>query len=405
MSETAPKMRSDLEFFPLQHDGRQLVLIRDHLGLVQEGKAISAPLYQIMVMLDGTRSLRHLQIEFMRQKGGVLVGQDEVERILAHLDESFLLDSVRFRAARDRVVSDFASKRVRPCSHCGRVYPDNPSELRQMLEDIMVAEPLTYKPEGVVRAIIAPHIDLSAGYKAYSGAYQMLRHVKPSRVVVLGVGHHMANGLFSLTDKDFETPLGVIKGEPSVNDRLRDRGGEAIAANDFVHRSEHSIEFQTLFLLHLLEEGTFTILPILCGSLHTILAEYNREAYLEKTGPFLEELRDILAEANGESLLVAGVDLSHIGPKFGHEMPAEYLKKQAEAHDRKLLQHLSNLDADRFWKESREVKDRFNVCGFSALACMLEILPPCKGEILHYHLWQEEATRSSVSFASVVFNS
>ena len=98
-----------------------------------------------------------------------------------------------------------------------------------------------------------------------------------------------------------------------------------------------------------------------------------------------------------------GVDLSHIGPKFGHEMPAEYLKNQSETHDQNLLKHLSMLDADHFWEESKDVKDQFNVCGFSALACMLEVLPPCRGKILNYQFWHEEATRSAVSFSAVVF--
>ena len=82
---------------------------------------------------------------------------------------------------------------------------------------------------------------------------------------------------------------------------------------------------------------------------------------------------------------------------------AEYLKGQSEAHDKKLLEHLSAHDPDRFWEESERMKDQFNVCGFSALACLLEILPPCKGQILGYERWHEEPTRSAVSFAAVAF--
>jgi AmmeMemoRadiSam system protein B len=124
---------------------------------------------------------------------------------------------------------------------------------------------------------------------------------------------------------------------------------------------------------------------------------------LEKTAAFLDHLRQILQDPEHKTLLVAGIDFSHVGPKFGHEMPAAYLEGQSEAHDKKLLQHLSALDPDLFWEESRKVKDQFNVCGFSALACLLEILPPCKGRILDYERWYEEPTRSAVSYAAVVF--
>ena len=44
MHEEHPTIRMDLEFFPLEHNGKQLVLIRDYLGLVQEGKAVEVPL-------------------------------------------------------------------------------------------------------------------------------------------------------------------------------------------------------------------------------------------------------------------------------------------------------------------------------------------------------------------------
>ncbi len=405
MTEKAPLIRRDLEFFPVQHGGRQLILIRDQLGLVQEGKAVEPSLYTIMTLLDGTRTIRDLQMELMRQRGGLLVGSDEVESLLASLDESFLLDSEKFQKERDQIIINFTSNRIRPCAHCGRAYPDNSSELKERLDEILASQPTVPDPEGKIRALISPHIDLSVGQKVYSSAYQAIRHTAPSRVVLLGVGHRMAEGLFCLTEKDFETPLGVIKNEQTLVNRLQRAGGDIIPGNDFAHKSEHSIEFQLIFLQHLFAETSFTIIPILCGSIQTSLSDYDRKSYLEKAKPFLNELMQILAEPARETLLVAGIDLSHIGPKFGHEMPAGYLEGQSEAHDKRLLKYFSGLDADLFWDESRSVEDQYNVCGFSAMACLLEVLPPCRGHLLNYQMWHEEATRSAVSFAAVVFTS
>jgi AmmeMemoRadiSam system protein B len=215
----------------------------------------------------------------------------------------------------------------------------------------------------------------------------------------------MTNALFSLTDKDFETPLGTVPCERSLVHILREEGGANVADHDFAHRSEHSIEFQILFLQHLLPEGSFTMIPILCGSLMGSLKEYTRNAYIEKAGPFLDKLREILLDPEQETLLVAGIDLSHIGLKFGHERPADYLESQAEKHDRNLLEYLSHGDADAFWQESQGVEDRFHVCGFSAMACLLEVLSGWKGEILDYQRWHEEATQSAVSFSALFFKS
>ena len=331
-----------------------------------------------------------------------MVDTDEIKKILHHLDESFLLDSVRFKSARDEIISRFASEQVRPCTHCGEGYPDDPLALGTWLDEVLDGHGPTTRPEGKIKALVSPHIDLRVGHRVYARAYSQLKHGSPTRVILLGVGHQIAYDLFSLTEKDFETPLGLVKNDRNAIQLLKENGEGAVSANDFAHRSEHSIEFQLIFLQHILKQE-FKIIPILCGSLMATLSEYSRNTYLEKAGPFLEALREEVMDPN--TLLLAGVDFSHIGPKFGHDRPAEYLEGQSTAHDKRLLGYLTTQDKENFWKESQEVKDRFNVCGFSALACLLEVLPSCKGEIGDYQVWHEEATKSAVSFAGAVFSS
>jgi MEMO1 family protein len=398
-----PSIRRDLEFFPILHGNDQLIVIMDHLGLVEDGKAVALPLYELMTLLDGTNTVRDIQMILMRQRGGVLVGTEEIEQLMAHLDESYLLETEKYVQAREKIVAEFAAKKVRACSHCGISYPDQTAELKKSLDEIINTQSYTLKPEGSVTALIAPHIDLSVGTRVYGSAYQWVKHTSPSRVVVLGVGHKMMGDLFSLTEKDFETPLGTVKNDRGLVRKLREAGHSIISDNDFVHKAEHSLEFQVIFLQHLLAQASFTIIPILCGPIMTSLSDCTRHAYLEKATPFLKVLSEILHEEGEETLLVAGVDFSHIGPKFGHDMPATHLESQSEKHDQKLLKAVSEGEMDEFWEESLRVGDRFNVCGFSAMACLMEVIPPSKGRVLNYQCWHEEATRSAVSFAAVVF--
>ena len=403
MAEDTPRIRRDLEFFPVQQGGRKMVLIRDHIGIIPEGKVVDVSVYQLLALLDGTKTIRDLQMELMRQRGGILVASDEVTSLLANLDDSYLLDSERYRAAKDNIVAEFSSEKIRHCILCGRSYPNEPSQLKQLLDDILANRKTPIQPEGKLKAIVAPHIDLAAGARVYAGAYGMLRHVSPTRVVLLGIGHHMAGALFCLTEKDFATPLGVVENDSNITRHLKQIDSNTIADNDFEHRSEHSIEFQVLFLQHLLGADSFTVVPILCGSLMANLPAYNRNTYLEMAAPFLKDLKEIIFEADKETIIVAGVDFSHIGLKFGHERPAEYIESRAEAHDKNLLHAISEADADLFWEESKRVEDQYNVCGFPALACLLEILPLCKGKVLDYQLRHEAATQSAVSFSAVVF--
>lgn len=403
--ETYPKARDDLEFFPVRQDGQQFVLVRDHLGLSPEGTALGIPLYQFMTLLDGSRSIRDLQTIFMRRQGGVFVSSEEILGLLQNLDVAYLLDSETFQTVKRQIIDEFTSKRIRPPSHGGKSYPDGPAALASRLNDIMAerSTPLSDAsiPSGKVRAVLAPHIDINVGYKCYARAYGMLENSKSDRVVLLGTGHQLQDGLFSLTDKDFEMPSGIIKSDGKAVERLKRAGREVVAPDDFVHRSEHSIEFQLIFLQHVMKRN-FTIVPFLCGSLH-LLPAYTRQAFLDRTGPFLEALRQTLTDPDHDTLLVAGVDFSHTGPKFGHERTAGAMEMQSREHDQNLLKHLSNMDAVPFWMESAKVKDRYNVCGFSALACLLEVLPKCRGTVLGYEVWHEAPTQSAVGFASVVF--
>jgi len=396
-----PRIRGDLEFFPVQSAGTTIIVIRDKLGLVEEGKGIRPELYKVMTMLDGKRSMKDLQLDLMREQGGRLVSIEEVEALLDKLDSFYLLDSERYREAREEIIASFSAQKIRYCSHAGQSYPKEERELRERLETILEAQEVPSFPNGKITAVVAPHIDLEAGKRVYSNAYQAIKGVSPDRVIILGVGHSMAKEMFSLTEKTFETPLGRVETDQETVRKLVKAGGTIVSRDDFAHRDEHSIEFQLIFLQHILRGGSFTIVPILCGSLVRTLPDYTREEYQSAAGDFLRVLAD--AAAGEGTILIAGVDLSHVGLKFGHDMPASLIINQSERHDRQLLDFLCARSPDDFWSESRRVEDRYNVCGFAALACLLEILPASHGHLLGYEIFKEAPTRSAVSFAAGIF--
>ena len=404
MKPEMPKVRNDLEFIPIQQGNQTVVMVRDHLGLVSEGTALPSDLFELMTLLDGSHSFRDLQMFMMRKKGGLLVGQEEIQSILSHLDEYYLLESERFQEARRKIVAEFTASPIRPCSHCGQSYPAKRQELEQKLDEILsLSNVNTQSALGAINAVLAPHIDLSVGQKGYARAYKWLGPLEASRVILLGVGHQMREGIFCLTSKDFQTPLGLVRTDKEAVEKLLGVGSQAIAPNDFPHRSEHSLEFQLLFLKHLSKDRDFSIVPILCGSLWSEPSSCYRDIFIKRTGSFLKQLRNILEDKQTPTIVVAGVDMSHIGPKFGHDAPAAYLKTQAQEHDRALLEAVLELDAKVFWQEATRVQDKYNVCGFTVLACLLEILPPSKGTLLHYEMWFEAPTQSAVSFCAVGF--
>jgi MEMO1 family protein len=401
MDEPLPGMRQDLDLVPIQQGRDTYILVRDPLGLGPEGRALPPGTCRFLGLLDGRMSLRDLQMELIRQQGGTLVRLEEVRRLIDRLDREFLLDSPVFRTARRAMVEEFTLMQVRPPSHAGQSYPSDPAELSRRLEGILQRSPK--RPgDGRVSAVVAPHIDLSAGEMGYASAYGKIRGSRASRIVILGVGHRQEDAPFSVTCKDFDTPVGKVCTDRDAVIRLQRAAPGPLSPDDFAHRSEHSVEFQTLFLSHLFRDRNVRIVPVLVGPVTLFQGEYSRKAFREAAGPFLDALRALLSDAR-ETLLLAGVDLSHVGPKFGDQLPAQALQLESEAHDRALLACLAAGDAEGFWKESIRVRDRYHVCGFGALATLLEVLPPGRGELLHYEMWHEAPTRSAVSFAALCF--
>jgi AmmeMemoRadiSam system protein B len=400
-----PPPRQDLEIIPTSYEGRQALLVRDFLGMIQEPVLLQGELIDLLGLLDGRRTLRDLQLEFVRRRGGLIVDSARLERLIRQLDAAGLLDSPAHAARKKRLLAEYLKLEVREPSHAGVSYPAEPGRLRSYLGAILQETGEAGPPCATtgLRALVAPHIDLETGRRIYAAAYRTLEGRKSRRVILLGTGHSLEDGVFGLTDKDFVTPLGRVATDRAIVGRLRRAGDGCLSTSDFAHRREHSLEFELIFLQHLLGSG-FSLVPVLCGSLTQDLERVSRPAELPAVAAVLAELRSVWEEDQAGTIFVAGVDLSHIGPKFGHRERAEALLLEARAHDRALLQAFAAGDVRSFWAESRRVRDRYNVCGLSALAFLLEIFEGTKGSVLGYDFWLEEATQSGVSFAAAALH-
>ncbi|MFZ2054299.1 MAG: AmmeMemoRadiSam system protein B [Candidatus Aminicenantales bacterium] len=401
--ESIPRIREDLEVIATSYQGEKALLVRDFLGLIRNPVILQGDALDIVGLIDGKRTVRDIQVELVRLKSGVLVDATSVGRLIRELEGACLLQSDRYRSEKEKVLTDYLRQEVRESSHGGVSYPGRPKELRAFLDDILGSP--ESEEEGKFPAklfgLVAPHIDLGIGKKVYAEAYRSIRRLRPRRVLLLGTGHNLADGYFSLTEKDYETPLGRVTTDREAVRALKKAGGRAVSAYDIHHRSEHSLEFQLVFLQHLFG-ASFTAVPILCGSFVRDLARVSRPSEIPGVSGFLAALRTLREEDPAGTLVVAGIDFSHIGPKFGHREWASSLLLEAKTHDRALIAALAAGDGAAFWAESRKVRDQYNVCGFSTLAVLLDAFPGMKGRLLDYEFWKEEATQSAVSYAAIV---
>ncbi|NPA49514.1 MAG: AmmeMemoRadiSam system protein B [Thermodesulfobacteria bacterium] len=382
--EDRPRLRP-IDVFPFEWEGQEVFLLRDPLGYSEGTVLVPRVLGPLLAAMDGEHTLRDLQSLATRLLGR-LVMLEEVEGLIKTLDQHYLLEGPRFEELKARVQADFLASPVRPPSHAGKSYPKEPEKLRSFLEEV-----LAYWPKREAhhpRALIAPHIDLTSGARAFAAAYRGLSWPREARVVILGTGHFLESP-FSVLAKDFETPLGRVSCDREWISKLEERAGE-LAGDVWAHKNEHSIEFQIIFLQHLLGND-FRLVPILVAS-----PQPNQKDLLDTLA------RAISSLADEKTYFVAGVDFCHLGLRYGDPKPAgEKEKKEALLFDHQLLQHILALDAEKFFQVLSREEEKYKVCGFGPLYLLLRILSGrnLAGKILHQEV-VDFGPGSIVSFAA-----
>ncbi|HTZ40474.1 MAG TPA: AmmeMemoRadiSam system protein B [Syntrophales bacterium] len=396
-----PALRTDIQLVMTLNEGRRMIVFQDPYDLSDQHIAVEAATLPLLQMLDGRHELQDIQQELTQRSGGRLVYLSAIESFLESLDRAFLLNSESFRREMDSQLAVFSRRESRLCVHAGKSYDEDPEKLARFIEETESELPPLEHPLPEIRALIAPHIDIRVASHTYVNAYRRLKGRHYDLVVILGINHHSQDGLFCASTKNYHTPFGEFRTDRDFVEALqRSAPPGTFASNDFGHKIEHSIEFQTLFLHHYLKSPS--IVPVLCGGIHEFLlagqAPFEDSRFME----FIESMRK-LTQKRGKVLFVAGVDFSHVGLKFGDGIPADALLARAQANDRIILDALLDGDGRAIYKNADETQDQYKVCGLPALILMAELMSRKKGTLLDYRTYREAATSSAVTYASAVF--
>lgn len=399
------KLRSDIQPVPVSSGKQRMISFLDPLHLAEAGISLDLSVVPVLRMLDGTHSIRDIQIELMHANGGNIIPIQEIEAFIHTLDESMLLESELFFARKQAILDEFSSARERTASLAGTSYEKDPGKLRESIGQVQLKLP---PPDGEIisggiRGIIAPHIDISIALDTYVDVYRYLEGRQYDLVIILGINHSGSDGLWSVSDKDYLTPLGPLNTDRDFVAGLRSRLPEgSLAASDFDHKAEHSVEFQTVFLKHYLGDGP-KIVPILCGSIHEFIHAGKNPLADERFLAMRQALQDLTVERGLKTLIVSGVDFSHVGPKFGHDRPAQALLAKAEEYDEAVIAALEQGSPEKVFAHAAETKDYCNICGLPALMLSSWLLRPCTPKLLQRRVYNEAATRSAVTYASMLF--
>ena len=409
-----------IEAFPVERGGKTLIYLKDPLNFATP-LGISPVGYFVLSHFDGRHSFVDIQEVYNRRFGALLMS-DELNSFVAMLDQHYYLQSERFNNYQDAVIAEFRRLPTRAAAHVGGGYKSDPVELAAQLDGYfqspkgpgLPSAANGAAPPKAPKAIVAPHIDFHRGGPAYAWAYKVLAESAGADLyIILGTSHCGGQTPYILTLKDFETPLGVVETDRDFVNRLQKKCHDDCFTDEYLHRGEHSIEFQVLFLKYIAQkrsalmgepEKPFKIVPILVSSFHAMMISQTLPEQTAAVSSFLGALRELAAEDSRQICLVAGVDLAHVGRQFGDQEPiTEDFLKWVEAEDRQLVDRLIALDAPGFFNEIAKDQDKRKICGFAPLYSLIHLLDGARGNHLKYDQAFTPETGSAVTFTSVVF--
>jgi AmmeMemoRadiSam system protein B len=407
-----PKLRP-LQARRISHQGQDYVALEDPAGVVSG--AVLVPLagfLGIVRYLDGATSLEEIRTRVERETGQLLPESD-LRGLVAELDRAMVLDGPTFAAFRER----YRREEVREAAFAGRSYAGNEPALRSQIDNYfrdergagpLKALPAPERGSGArLRAVLCPHIDFFRGGPTYTWAYRELVERSDAEVfVVLGVAHQGSRHRFALTTKDFATPLGLVKTDRAYVERIAEEAGGHLFDDELAHRTEHSIEFQAVFLRHVLgDRRPFAIVPILVGSFHDLM-----EAGIDPIGDpevarFVEALRRAEAASGRKVAYVGGIDLCHVGREFGDSgLLDRRTLEEVRRFDEALLDRAVAGDPAGWFAEAARVENRYRVCGLAATYTLLRAIGPTKGRLLRYDQAVNPERTCGVTFASVALD-
>jgi MEMO1 family protein len=408
-----PRLRP-IDLFPIQDGDRRGLVLRDPADPKISPVVVSDGAAEVLLLLDGQRTLRQLATVLMLH--GASFSEGQLRSFLTRLDEAGYLEGPRAAHRLEQRKAEFTAGALRAAVHAGGAYPDDIQDLAEMLAagylhvDGPGGLPATRHLSALpLRAAIAPHVDLHRGAPTYSWAYRALAEAAPADLyVVLGTCHTPVEGHFAATLKAYDTPFGAVPVDASFVARLANAWGRDLCVGEFAHAAEHSIEFQAVYLrsLGLAGELTAPMVPLLCDSLHSIVPYGKTPGEVPLVFEFFSALRETLLEDGRRVTLIAAVDLAHVGRRFGDDWPVDRPRQASVGGaDREMLSFVLRPDAEAYYAHVMRDHDARRICGLTPLYLLTALMQSeqRQGELLRYTQWVDADQSSSVTFASAIF--
>ncbi len=407
-----PALRN-IQYSPVKQGEEHYIVLWDQSGLSAERLIIPLNLFYLFQFLDGEHSPEQIGVEYLKKYGEFLM-PDKMDQLLADLDHKLFLEGDRYEAAKAAAVQSYRDAPTRKPYFAGRSYEADPEKLRAQIAGFFTsqegpsADPSDNRGKAI-KGLVAPNYEVREAGPLYAWAYKELREAdSPDVYIIFGVAHAGLAGPVSVTDKNFETPLGVVPVNRPIVDYLKSNGEEAWFADELWHQKEHSIEFQLPFLQEAVgtpaSRPPLSIVPILSAFSADSMLDPARKDFADRVERFVSVLKDAMTASGQRVCLIASANLAHIGLRYGDDKaPTDFSFHRCMQADLEMLKQVENVDARGFAQFLAKEEDKRHVLGFSAIYLLLRLLDGEKGEILRYDREIVDQFNSTITYASASF--
>lgn len=383
-------------------------MLRDTQGVASNHVVLPLEVVPIIARFAGTATCEEIARQLSHESGEA-VPVSLVVRLASELEDALFVEGTPYKKERARIEQEFANASVRPASHAGGAYHDDPKKLAEYIErKCLAAAPNASNGKRLV-ALVAPHIDPWRGATCYGAAYNALADALPGDAdtfILLGTSHAPMREPFALCRKAFATPFGNVEADLASIDAIATACDFDPYADQFNHKREHSLEFQAVFLRHVMtrdpKRKPARIIPILAG-LSEQQGSGKSPSKSKPVGKVLDAIRKVIDDRN--AVVIAGADLAHVGPRFGDARPLDAQERSTlDGTDKDSLERAERVDAEAFWEHVAGDLDTRRVCGLAPMYSLLRVIDPsAKGALKHYEQTIDPEEGSIVSHAAVGF--
>ena len=402
-SKQYPVLRN-LQFSPIKQGEDQLIVLWDPSGLSKEKLVLPLNFFFIVQHFDGEHSIQEIGALYLKRFGEFLM-PNKVEQLVVDLEQKLFLEGPRTETARQQARIEYRQQPTRPAVFAGRSYEADSVKLKKQIDGFFTSgEGPDFKPSEnrgkLIKGLVAPTYDLKQAGPVYAWGYKELQECQqPDVYVIIGTAHAGLENFFSVTDKDLETPLGLVPADRTILGQLK-RLVPEFFDEEIAHQTEHAIEFQLPFLQTIVDKP-FTIVPILSSFSALSLTDLMVRNSVDR---FLSSLQDAIGASGKTVCVIAAGELAHLGMRYGDSAPpTDFSFHRTMQRDLEMLKPVEELKPDEFTQFIQKENDQRRISGFSPIYSLLRLIQAEKGQVLRYDRGITDQYNSTATYASMAF--